>query len=357
MAAAVAVAAVPLFFTLGPWPMISGGLAPYWESYRQAYPAAKYYGHGMGWLADAGLQGHLYTDYSLGGFAGYWLAPRLKTTLNGSLNVPKPVLAAGISLGQRSGDGDGARDFLELLDQEQVDVFFGTGLPRVVPSNRPWRYTTAHLEGEEGWVLVFRNLRSAVYLRDNERNRENLDRVAAYYRAEGVPFDPARGFDVEQAVRANPEWAFQHGVIPSHFRSLQLSLEARLPNQRWPGQAELARLYAVLGRYETAVSLDRQRLRADPTLERVRRRLVWSLLRLGRFDEADAEAQALRAEGSGDALTAAIADAARMARQESTSLETARLMATLPLLTLPEAKGIQWGFRPAEPRGRPSVGR
>ena len=352
VAASVAVAAVPLFFMLGPWPMISGGLAPYWESYRQAYPAAKYHGHGMGWLADAGLEGHLYTDYSLGGFAGYWLAPRLKTTLNGSLNVAKPVLAAGISLGQRMGGGEG-QGFLELLDQYQVDVFFGTGIAHVAPENRPWRYTTAHLEGEDAWVLVFRNVRSAVYLRGNERNRENLARVAAYYRAEGVPFDPARGFDVERVLRSAPRWAFRHGVIPAHFRSLQLSLEARLPNQRWPRQAELARLYAVLGRYQAAVQLDRQRLRSDPSLERVRRRLVWSLLRLGRFDEADRAAEALRAAGTGDGLTLAIAAAAQSARQASSPEEAARLVTLLPLLTLPEAKNMQRGFRVAEPRSRP----
>ncbi len=351
-AALGSVALVPLFFMAGPWTMISGGWTSYWDSYRQAYPPAKYYGHGMGWLADVGLEGHLYTDYSLGGFAGYWLAPRLRTLFNGSLNVPPSVVQAGISLGERSGGDDGLI-FRDLLDQQQVDVFFGTGLPRVAPPNRPWRYTTSHLEEEEGWVLAFRNVRSAIYLRKNPRNRGNLEKVESYYRERGIPFDSDRGFEVERVVRANPEWAFRNGVIPSHFRILKSSLGERLPNQRWPGQAELARLYAVLGGYETAVDLDRQRLRVDPTLERVRRRLVWSLLRLGRFDEADAEAEPLRATGSGDGLTAAIASAARTARDAPRSPETARLRSSLPLLSLPEANAIGWGFRPPEPRGRP----
>lgn len=352
LAAAVAVAGVPLFFWAGPWPMISQGLDRSWETYRRAYPAAKYYGHSIGWLADAGLEGHLFTEYSLGGFSGYWLAPALRTTLNGSLNVPTETLEASAALGMRQGLAED-ESFLELLDRQRVDVFLGTKLPRVPPPNRPWIYTTAHLENQPGWLPVFRNIRSAVYLRTNERNRENLERVAAYYEREGVPFDPVRGFDVEQVQRAAPEWAFRHAVVPMHTRALQFATGSHLPTERRPALAKLATIYAVLGLYEGAARLDRQLLRSDPSEGSARRRLVWSLLHLGRFEEADREAEALRTGKGRAGLDGAVAATARAAAEAPDPAEAARLVAHLPLLTAAEAKQLEYGFRVSEPRIQP----
>ena len=34
-----------------------------------------------------------------------------------------------------------------------------------------------HLERTDGWITLFRNLNGAVYLRNNDRNQANLDRV------------------------------------------------------------------------------------------------------------------------------------------------------------------------------------
>ena len=45
------------------------------SDYAKPYPVEKYYAHAIWLLADSGVRGHLYHDYFLGGFAGYWLAP------------------------------------------------------------------------------------------------------------------------------------------------------------------------------------------------------------------------------------------------------------------------------------------
>ena len=53
-------------------------------------------------------------------------------------------------------------------------------------------------------LLVSRGPRHAIYLRRNERNAENLERVIAYYEREGVPFDRNRGLDVKAVIDARP---------------------------------------------------------------------------------------------------------------------------------------------------------
>ena len=73
------------------------------------------------------------------------------------------------------------QSLLELLDAEQVDLFFGIRLPIVPEGPKPVFYTTTYLERSDGWIQIFRNVGSAIHLRRNERNRENLERIAACF--------------------------------------------------------------------------------------------------------------------------------------------------------------------------------
>ena len=104
--------------------------------------------------------------------------------MNGSLNVTPEAIEAQRAIRERRGARPG-ESFEALLDRFGVDLFVGIRLPIAGDPNRPWYYTTAHLEQTPGWLCVFRNLDSAVYLRTNERNRANLERVAAWYAAQG----------------------------------------------------------------------------------------------------------------------------------------------------------------------------
>ncbi len=199
--AAATVVLVPGFALAGAWPMISVALPSSWAGYRQPYHAGKYHANLVWMIHDAELQGTLFTDYHIAGFAGRHLAPQVKSLVNGTLNVSPGVIEANLPLRKRRGEREGER-FVELLDRHGIDLFMGIRLPRFSSADRPWFHTTAHLERTEGWVPIFRNLNGAVYLRRNERNRANLERVEAYYAALGVPFDADVGFDVGRVADA-----------------------------------------------------------------------------------------------------------------------------------------------------------
>jgi hypothetical protein len=345
--AAASLALSGAFFALGDWPAITRGLPTTAVGYAKPYPVIKYYAHAIWLIADSGLRGDLYNDYFLGGFAGYWLAPQVRTLINGTLNVPKETLDALQAIAQRRGLRPG-EDLSALLDRLDVDLFLGIRLPDAGLPGRRWAATTAYLEGTPGWIPIFRNAESAVYLRANERNRDNLERIADYYEAQRVPFDRARGFEIEKVIREAPEWAFVHGAIPRRFPELAERAES-------PGPADprirdrVAALYAVLGCYEQAAAIDRAILRDAPDAVRSRRRLVWALLHSGADAEARSEAAALAARPSSDGLSHAIADVARQAASLAPA-DRAALVARLPLLGHDEVGWLTQGIPQPDPR-------
>ncbi len=336
VAAVATLLLLPAFMQWGPWPMVSGALPSTWIGYRRPYQAGKYHATLIWMLKDAGLQGTAYTDYHMAGFAGFQLAPEIRTLINGSLNVSQEVIAANLPLRQRRGEREGER-YTELLDRHGVDLFLGIRLPRIAGVARPWFYSTGHLEDTPGWIPVFRNLTGAVYLRDNARNRANLERVVDYYADQGIPFDASLGFDPAQAVRGDRGWAMQHGLIPLHFDEIARVAYGADPQARLGARDLLASLYAVLGLYEPAIELDRKRIEADPDVWGARRRLVWCLLRLRRIPEAVEVAGPLAERPAEDQLSHLIADAARQGSETADEETLAELVARLPLFSHAEA--------------------
>jgi tetratricopeptide (TPR) repeat protein len=347
--AAAALLLVPGFLRVGDWPMISRGIPPSWSGYARPYPAFKYHAHAVWLLKDAGLEGNLFNEYYMGGFLGFWLAPELRCFINGTLNVSKDAAEANRPIRERRGSAP-EESFLELLDRFGVDLFLGIRLPQVPVSNRPWFYTTAHLERAPGWIPVFRDLSSAVYLRADERNRANLERLADYYAREEVPFDLRRGFEPARVIREARRWAVLHGLVPSHFEALAEASHGLDPARRRQAQDQLASLYATLGLYEHAIRLDRRALRSEPGDVLARRRLVWSLLRLGRAAEALEAAEELAQAEPTDWLSQEIAAAAHRYATLEDAGEAAALVARLPLFTPGQATRIMMGVVPPEPR-------
>jgi hypothetical protein len=337
------------FVHAGDWPMLSATLPRAEAGWAKSYAAAKYHAAGVGVLADAGLEGNLYNDYFMGGFLGYWLAPRARAFVNGSLNLPIEALSAYAALGRRRGTAPG-ESFLALLDRYRVDLFLGVRLPVAPRANRPWIYTTAHLERTPGWLPAFRAPATALYLHANERNTANLERLAAWYAREGVPFDPERGFDTAEVIRRAPEWAVAHGVIPRDHA--QLLADSRGPDtaRQRAARGRLASLDVALGLYEQALELDAGLLRETPDADAPQRRRVWSLLRLGRNDEARQAAQGLVRSGT-TPLSRAIAVAAARAARGDDPEETAARLARLPVFTSAETSEVLANL--AEPPARP----
>ena len=319
---------------------------------RSPIPLNKYYSHAIWLLADSGVRGNLYNEYFLGGFAGYWLAPGVRSMVNGTLNFPSEIFDAWGAIAQRRGQRPG-EDFPALLDRLGIDLFLGIGMPEAgLPGRRRryWIATTTHLEDTPGWIPIFRNLECAIYLRANERNRENLDRLARYFGEQHVPFDRERGFEVDAVLRDAPEWAIRHGVVPRGFvRAAHAALTGRADAAV---RDRVAALYALLGRYERAAEIDRSLLGANPKAVRVRRRLVWSLLSLGRVEEAAAAAAALEAQPEADGLSHRLARAAREARgRDAAEVRASLVGAAIPL---PARSRTGWSESFRRGPGRPA---
>jgi hypothetical protein len=349
LAAALAALLLGGFVRVGDWRSITSGMPRSWAGYAQPYAAAKYHAHAVWLMQDAGLEGNLFNEYVLGGFLGYWLSPRIRTFVNGSLNVSKEAIDANLPLRMRRGVRDG-ESFPDALDRLGIDLFLGIRLPEAGPRGRPWFYTTGHLEGVPGWIQVFRNLRSALYLRDVPRNSANLERLAGFYAREGVPFDRERGFEPERVIREAPAWAIAHGVIPVQFAELEAAArDAMRPLRRDAALDRLASLYATLGLYERAIRADRHLLAVQPEAPRPRRRLAWSLLREGHAAEALEVATSAHAVPERDALLRGISAAARGALDLDVRAAAARA-ATLPVFTRLEAAQVLSGFAPPPAR-------
>jgi hypothetical protein len=263
----------------------------------------------VAFLRSSGLEGNLFCVYPLGGYTGYWLAPKLRGFVNGTLNFPasqRPDYHAILEQrGAREGEG-----LLDVLDRHQIDVFLGVGLP---VAGRPLRhYTTSHLEDAPGWIPIFRSLRSAVYLRANARNQENRRRVAEWFAGQRVAFDPARGFRAADALRLRPDWAIERGLVPPDYTRIRAATRARDRALKLRALDRTAGLSLALGLYADALQLDAELLRAEPEATAARQRRIFALLHLGRSGEARQEVEALTANPP-DAQSAAFLNAARRA--------------------------------------------
>jgi len=335
------------FYAHGAWPMISKAVRL--DTYARPYTAAKNDAHAVWFLRDSELEGNLFNDYWSGNFLGYWLAPRLRCFVNGSLNVPIEVMDAGFEINRRAFQSE--ISFEDLLDLHEIDVFFATGTPRLSLPGRPVISTTTHLENTPGWLLVFRSLSSAVYLRDNPRNHKNLARVRAYYADAGVPFggdDP--GFDVAQVIREAPAWAIEHGLIPANYATWEPATRVPDPTRRNVAKERLASLYATLSLYQRAETIDRETLRANPHAVQAARRLVWSLFHRSRFEEAQAAAAQLSTFAPAtDAISRMLVATARQLPTMSKN-RRASVVAILPAMS--RAQLAQIGTNFVEPEVR-----
>jgi tetratricopeptide (TPR) repeat protein len=344
------VVSLPAFVWIGPWAMISNTLPGSPAGFRQPYHAGKYQAQLAWFMQDAGLEGNAYSEYAISNFLGFWLTPGTRLFINGSLNVPPDVVEANRALRRRTGTS-ADESFERLLDRYAVDFFLGMRLPVVPPPGRPWFYTTAHVERSAGWIPIFRSLTSSIYMRVDERNASNLERIAAYYEEQGIPFDRERGFDAEAAIRSAPGWCFRFGLVPLDFAVLIAQSQGFEAASRAAAQTRLASVYAALGLYEQAMRVDRRLLRASPERLGAHRRIVWSLLRLGRADDARREAERLSASHEIDPLSQAIVDAANRYAASTSPGEADAITALLPVFTPAQATILMRAV--ASPTARP----
>lgn len=358
MAAIAALALLAAVPTASAWRILSPRLER--AAYGDAYDADRYYAHAVWFLADTGVEGRLYHPYFMGGFLEYWLGPRLRMMVDGSLNFPHATLEDYSRIQTFSPDEDGG-DPRRLLDRHGIDFFVGVGLPIEPRPGRPWRYTTTHLARSTDWMLVYRGLRSAVYMRRAPRNEANLDRIADWYARAGVPFDRQQGIDVRSVLDRSTGWAIENGMAPIDYPQLVAAAERARPRMRAIARDRLAWTWAALGLYAQALDLDAS-VATEPSASRRafenarHRRRIWCLLALDRRQDLLDAAEALESDASAtaaspgvDAETALVATARRYAGIED-PLERDRLAATWTPLSSVEGGQIRRVERSAPAR-------
>jgi hypothetical protein len=295
------VATLGLVLTPGPgqWTLLMGDV-PKDPSTYLATPVnhTAFAGEGARFLSEAGLEGRLFNNYTLGAYLGYHLAPKLRTFIDGRTEHYPALVAEHYDVIERGGyTADGA-PFTALLEQYGVDLFFGVGGPGYGYVAVP---TLRHLESITGWLLVYRSAGFAIYARTPEprgqadaasvaRRQTNLDRISDYYRRLGVPFDPAMGFDVGAVIRAAPEWAVSQRLVPPGVAERVSSPGSNLRDDGLVMPLFVAGDYAGAARSALGTS--------DPNVAAVG---VEALIALGRYDDASELLQMSRALGMGDA--------------------------------------------------------
>jgi hypothetical protein len=303
--AAAAALLLALLFPLGNrFDLFAAEVAVERDGYRSPWLDERYGGPGTRFLRDAGLRGNLFHPFNLGGFLGYWLAPDLRIFIDGRMDhYPSEVLEDYLRI-RRASQRGAPRVLRELLDEWDVDVFFGTSFPEEHYEQQHW---IAHLRRFPEWALVFASRNHSVYLRRTRDNVRNFSRVKAYYaqRLLADAFDTRRGLDVATLIRRRPNWARRQGLIPPDFDRLQAERQAADPERRALALDALGRLYWQLGDFADGVEVDAELARLRPEWREPRRRLADGLLQLGRADEALPVARALYEEdpGYGDVFT------------------------------------------------------
>jgi len=277
----------------------------------------------------------------------FWLAPGIQLASSGTMNVAREAMRANFAIGERRPLRAG-EDYAALLDRQGFDLFLGAGFPVEPTARRPVPCTVRHLEHEPGWMLVFRNLRSAVYLRRDARNAANLDRVAAYYARAGVPFDRDRGFDAERVLLEATPWAIAHGLVPRDFEALAARVDEGMAAGRLDDSAQrLAAIYAVLGLYERAIAIDRLIQAQSPDDATSAWRLAWSLAQLGKWSEAVRSITAFESGGQrgGAGVPTGAWSAPFRQLRDAGPADRPALLAHLPALRLDQ---LDWVLRDIE---------
>jgi hypothetical protein len=262
----------------------------YW---RSPWLDDRYCGAGMRFLRDAGLEGNLFHPFDLGGFLGYWLAPGLRTFIDGRLDhVPSEVLRDYLRIRTASQRGLPLA-LQELLEKWRVEIFVGLNFPHERYADASW---IAHLRRFPRWIPVFASEHCGIYLHRAPGSEENLPRVRAYYANRRLPFDPERGLDAAAVIRRRPAWSRRQGMVPADFDALEAARREPDAERRAAALARLGDLFWRIGAFREGVEVERELLALRPGEREARRRLADDLLLLGRSPEAFEVADALYRE-------------------------------------------------------------
>jgi len=284
------------------------------DGYRSQWMDERYCGPGMRFLRDAQLEGRLYHPFNLGGFLGYWLAPDLRTFIDGRLDhVPAEVLDDYLAIRRASRTGP-THVLRDRLDRWGVDVFVADAF---APERYDQRLSGTHLRRLPEWIPVYASSSCVIHLRRNPRNRPNLERVVAYYALREVPFDPQRGLRVGRALEVAAEWADAQRLRHPAQGALEAQVARGSQAEQVFALEQLAAHAWRIGDFDAQIPLDRAHLRLRPDARTPGVRLADALIQRGRHRAALAVLAKVLARHPGDPEAAYLERRARRELGES----------------------------------------
>lgn len=132
-------------------------------------------------LAETNLSGRLYNPSCWGGYLIYHLYPSYKVFIDTRTHLHGETSVVTSMMIQYQYPG-----FDKVIEKCEFDLLL---FKKVFGDRRPFP--------SPDWILIFENVNSAMYLKNNDQNAMNLKRIVEYYKVNNVPFDPRKGFDLE----------------------------------------------------------------------------------------------------------------------------------------------------------------
>lgn len=284
-------ASVALLGILVTWPTESGA----WTRHMSDVPEdtetylmtpvnrARYAGEGVEFLNATELQGNLFNNYTIGAYLGFHVSPTGRTFIDGRAEHYPPEVMIDYDVITAGGVRSDGRHYLDILRDRDVNLFFGVGGPG-------YGYladdTLHHLEAVPWWTLVFRSAGHGIWLRTDEKNQSNLDRVQKYYDSRGIRFSPETGLDIGQLIREHTEYAIDIRLIPAEYPAkLELS-RSGASDERLNALAWLGDRHRIAGDYAGALAAYGQIMQVNPKIAYVLEQSIRCLVAIGRFDIA-----------------------------------------------------------------------
>lgn len=155
----------------------------------------------MTFLEQTQLEGRLFNSNKWGGYVLFRTGDRYPVFVDGRwVTIGEQVVRDSHAIANRRSGYD------ELLDEYEIEILL---------VHRGWMTEAIRVGG--GWIPVFENFNSGVYLRPGPALQSNLARCSRYYAGYGVDFSRDGGFVERAAARASPEWARSMRVQRRHL--------------------------------------------------------------------------------------------------------------------------------------------
>ncbi|MFT7621084.1 MAG: hypothetical protein ACI9WU_000245 [Myxococcota bacterium] len=246
---------------------------------------ARYADEGTRFLVESGIEGNAFNNYTLGAYLGHHAAPKVRTFIDGRAEHYPPEVMIDYDVISAAGVRKDGRIFMDILDDRDVEIFFGVG----GPGYGYHASDTVHLlEGVPWWTLVFRSAGHGVWLKRGPRWKANMQRAAAWYTERGLPFDPAAGLSPGAVIKVDPTFAAAQRMVPADFASQLDTARTGSPDQRIQAWAWIGDQLMIVSDYPGAVQAYGQGLQLNPKVGYLIQRSVEGLLAMGRLEDARA---------------------------------------------------------------------